>query len=484
METFFANRWRLLGGSAAAAMVVSMSSACALDIFATGKLVSATPAGQLNDARSMPCNSGVRPHPLSLRDAVDWTLCHHPKTAEAWANVKVAASGVGLGKAAYLPTLSTTSQALREHSTTSVSNQPQLDSGYRSIVRSNAATLNWVLYDFGGRSAALRNATDLLAAARANQDAVLQEVFLTVAKDFYSAQAAQGMLDAARETERGAEEIFLVAKTRVSNGIAPISEQLQAQTSFTQAISKRVKAEGELQNALGALAVDMNLSPAEMLEMPAIEDSDTLQSSAQFNASVSELIEVAKHTHPSILAAQAQLNASIEKEGMVYAQGMPQLSLVGRYSNSNQPVNLGLGALSAPSVARDRYIGIQLTIPLFEGFARSYQIQQARNQSEVQRALLSQAEQKAGLDVWRSYQNLQMYTQNLDTSASLTKISRESFAAVRGRYRAGVGSILELLNAQTSLADAKQQRVQALTDWRTARLDLAAKLGKLSMENL
>ncbi|MFM0453090.1 TolC family protein, partial [Paraburkholderia nemoris] len=52
------------------------------------------------------------------------------------------------------------------------------------------------------------------------------------------------------------------------------------------------------------------------------------------------------------------------------------------------------------------------------------------------------------------------------------------------RYTAGVGNILELLNAQKSLSEAKQQRIQALTDWRAARLQLAAKMGRLDAGDL
>jgi hypothetical protein len=60
-----------------------------------------------------------------------------------------------------------------------------------------------------------------------------------------------------------------------------------------------------------------------------------------------------------------------------------------------------------------------------------YQIQQARAQSEVQRALLGKAEEKAGLDVWESDQNPHIFTKNLDTTASLVQISAQSFMAVR-----------------------------------------------------
>jgi hypothetical protein len=51
----------------------------------------------------------------------------------------------------------------------------------------------------------------------------------------------------------------------------------------------------------------------------------------------------------------------------------------------------------------------------------------------------------------------------------------------RSRYEKGVGSIIELLSAQSALANARQRRVESLLDWRTARLQLAASLGRLNL---
>ncbi|GAB3629962.1 Fis family transcriptional regulator [Pandoraea terrae] len=65
--------------------------------------------------------------------------------------------------------------------------------------------------------------------------------------------------------------------------------------------------------------------------------------------------------------------------------------------------------------------------------------------------------------------------------AALLEVAQRAYAASEHRYLAGGGNILELLNTQSSLAQAKRQTIQALTDWRTARLQLAAKLGKLGV---
>ena len=51
----------------------------------------------------------------------------------------------------------------------------------------------------------------------------------------------------------------------------------------------------------------------------------------------------------------------------------------------------------------------------------------------------------------------------------------------QGRYKGGVGNILELLNAQSALANAEQQQIQAQSNWRIARLQLVASLGRLGV---
>jgi outer membrane protein len=79
---------------------------------------------------------------------------------------------------------------------------------------------------------------------------------------------------------------------------------------------------------------------------------------------------------------------------------------------------------------------------------------------------------------------LKTATENVGNSMTLLDIAQRSEDAAQHRYVVGVGNILELLNAQSALATAKKQRIQSLTDWRTARLQLAGKLGKLGMDRI
>jgi outer membrane protein len=426
------------------------------------------------------CVFGAMETPLRLQEAVERALCNHPKTREAWADVKAAAAAIGKSRSAYLPTVTGNWQGVRDETTTDISGLPQFDSKYRnSVLRTESVSLSWVLYDFGGRKAALANAKALLAAAQATEDATLQSLFATVAKDYYAAQAAQGAFVAAKEIEATAADSLNAAKMRVEHGAAPITDELQAQTSWANAVVERTKAERDWKTALGTLATDMDVDPYAPVALPDVTDG--VAPNAQFDESVADLISDAKRSHPSVAAAQAQAEAAEAKVRQTRAEGMPSVSFVAKYSWNNQPTTLEVGQPQFPATTREWYLGIQVTIPFFEGFGRTYDIHQAEAQAERQHDVLDEARQQVGLDVWTSYQALQAAGKNVANSATLLDVAQKSYVAAQRRYEIGVGSILELLNSQSSLAEAKRQRIQALTDWRSGRLQLAAKLGRLGM---
>ncbi|MFC6950327.1 TolC family protein [Paraburkholderia dipogonis] len=183
--------WVLFGGCC---------PAWGMDPLLTGKSIPRTAASaMLDDSHAGICVFDTLPDPLPLQDAVERALCNNPKTREAWAQVKIQAAGVGIGRAAYLPTVTASWQGVRDDTATNVTGYPQYSSNYRNgALKTDSVSLSWVLYDFGGRQAALANATALLVAAEASQQAALETAFATVAKHYYAAQATQGLLSRPR----------------------------------------------------------------------------------------------------------------------------------------------------------------------------------------------------------------------------------------------------------------------------------------------
>ncbi|MDR2112696.1 MAG: TolC family protein, partial [Candidatus Accumulibacter sp.] len=87
--------------------------------------------------------------------------------------------------------------------------------------------------------------------------------------------------------------------------------------------------------------------------------------------------------------------------------------------------------------------------------------------------------QQVALEVWTNYQDLVTATQSIRTAADLLASAEQSERVALGRYKAGVGTILDVLNAQSALASARVQRIQAALDWSVSRAALAKAVGTL-----
>ncbi|PRC93952.1 TolC family protein [Solimicrobium silvestre] len=94
------------------------------------------------------------------------------------------------------------------------------------------------------------------------------------------------------------------------------------------------------------------------------------------------------------------------------------------------------------------------------------------------------AELQVAQNVWINYQGLKVSAENLRISLEIVESAQEAFDASESRYQKGVAAILEVITTQTALANAQQQRIQALAGWQNARIQLAASVGSLDLSTL
>jgi outer membrane protein TolC len=188
-----------------------------------------------------------------------------------------------------------------------------------------------------------------------------------------------------------------------------------------------------------------------------------------FEGDISALIEQARQHRPDLQAAAAQVKAAQAGADAARAAGRPTISLSAsstRYNYSGINSNSSL-------------VGINLSVPLFTGYATTYHVRSAEAQLEAKNSQFQQVRLQVALDVWTAYQNLTTATQSLRTSADLLDSAQQSARVALGRYKAGVGSILDVLNAQSALASARLQRIQSTFNWNISRATLAQAMGSL-----
>ncbi|WP_414451731.1 TolC family protein [Burkholderia sp. 22PA0099] len=466
--------------TAGAIAIPHQAHAQRLDVFGTRDEASASPAAPLLKGAS--CVALPDTHPIELDDVILQAICAHPKARQAWAEARAKAAALGIADAAYLPRLNVSTGIERD---TLSSTYDESAWGLGSVRQSQNSSskyamlnMSWVLFDFGKRGAARREARALLIAANASQDAALQRVLFDAARAFYALREAQATLDATLSIETITADSLAQASAKHAAGAETLADELQARTSHWRAVLERVNAQGKAQAAIGALAVTIGVPADTPLQIaPPEHDRDA---GPGIRAGIDQLIAEAKLHHPSLIAARANLDAAVAKVDAARAEGRPTIALVGSLAQNNPSYQQQ--PLSAPLTrSRSSTIGVQVTIPLFEGFASGYRNAEAHARADARQATLDDTELQVSLEVWKSYHSVQAYSLNLDNSRKLLDDAQHSLAIARGRYRAGVGSFIDLLNAQTALADAQKQRVLAISHWRTARLELAASLGELGL---
>jgi TolC family type I secretion outer membrane protein len=437
------------------------------DPFDTARLRPEAPSQFWNGPTTSCANAGKLPDPLRLADTIDQALCNNPQTRQSWANAKVQAAQVGAARAAYLPDLNATATLQRNETRNLPAATGQTTSNGGQTVLNGSLSLNYLLFDFGGRDATLELAQQSLQAADWTHNSTLQIVLLSAVQSYYLLYAAEQAVQSNLSAEKASLASLEAARARQRVGSATRADTLQAQTAYSQAQLNRTQAEGDAATARGVLANSLGLSADRDLHIAPPPD---LEAQKVAERAIADLLEVAKVKRPDFAAAQALVRAAESNITVQESAGKPNISVF---------ATAGATQASGGLDPRTGSIGVQVNIPLFTGYRTTYQILQAREQLEAQVASRDKLATDISLDVWRAYQDLRTQDQSLATATELTASAQESYDVALARYKAGVGTITELLNAQSALASAQLQKIQARYRWNLAKVTLARAIGVL-----
>lgn len=408
-----------------------------------------------------PCGNLDLSKPITLAEVADASLCNNPQTSEVWASARVQAAQLGIAKSAYLPSLSDNVSASLNVSSPESSSR---SNPYANL--SNNLVASYLLYDFGNRNATLENARQLLLSASASQSSTVQSILLSATVAFYQTQANIAALNAAREAERASSESFKAAEARYKAGVSTPADKLQAQTAYAQLTLTRITSEGNLQTAYGNLANVMGLPANQKITLA----TNTVNPPSGILDDVNVLIEQAGARRPDLIASEAQLKAAQANIDASKAAAKPTISV----SVSN---NLQDG--TSLDSSNNSTLGITVAIPIFSGYAPTYRIRAAEATADLRAAQRDRLRLQISLDVWSAYQNLRTALESVTATDTLVKSAEESYRVALGRYKAGVGNIIDTLNAQSALASARQQKIQAALNSNIARATLAQSMGAL-----
>ena len=402
---------------------------------------------------------------LSLAQLTDFALSNNLATREAWAAARAEAANLGIARSLYFPQVNALLSTTRSKSISSsgASVSPQTRYG-------PSLSLSYLLFDFGARAGEVEAARYRLLAANLLQNRVLQDVVLLVEQTYYQVLGLDQLVLANREALKSVEASLAAANTRREAGLATIGDVYRAETAVGQAQLTLRRNEGELAKARGQLAVAAGVAVNTPFTLERWPETPPI---TDLRESVDIVLDEAKAQRPDLIAAEAQARATQAGIQIARGAGLPTLELT---------ANAGRTEFTDERPGSSSYsIGVSLRIPLFSGLSHTYSVRRAQALAEQAVATRDRLFRQTELEVWQAYFDLNTAASAVDTSVSVLKSANQSAEVALGRYKAGVGSLLDLLTAQADQSNARVQFIQAQLDWYTGVTRLGYARGALPL---
>jgi outer membrane protein len=329
-------------------------------------------------------------------------------------------------------------------------------------------SLNMTLFDGGQRLYDLRTAKSDIAAAEANSIAVKYNVALSVKQQYYAVLAAIESEDAAQLQMAQAAEQFKTSVAKVRAGVATRSDSLRgvvqvgnAELALITAQTNKEAADAALTRIVGS-PVPVTADPSSIHEnMAALPDS-------------AQLAELAK-VGPAVQQAQANLDASKTAVKASKATYLPSLSA--SYSRSGSGTDPRFGFGNDPFTYSGR-LAFQLSYPIFNNFQREEQVVRAKVSEINAQASLRDTELGQVQLLTQNIGALRGASQRVAVQAASVAAAEEDVRVQQQRYNIGASTLLDLITSQAALATAEQALIQARFDYRIARAQLEALIGR------
>lgn len=392
---------------------------------------------------------------LSLEEALTTALKNHPQLIEAKENLRGAEARTGQSLASNYPQIYLAADWSKGRNfMTAAENIREVD------VHTDALYLKQTIYDFG-------RTTGAVAAARSNRAAAAESVAITrqdltfrVKSAYYLVLAAEKQVIAVAETVRAREAVFNQAQEFFKQGIRAKVDLARAEANLYSARTSLIRAENNRKIARIELASAMGISMME--QRPLVEPLASSASQPDGNQvrrdAVANRAELKRLT-----ALQDAASAALKTARSNYLPTLSGTASVG-YADKDFPPGGNVWG-----------VGLNLTIPLFSGFSTVEQEREAVANMNAVEARKNDQRLQIEKDAATALFSVGEASARMTSTEKEMSAGRETRSLAEGRYQEGVGSIIEVTDAQSLALDAETSHIQSVYDYQIAlaRLDRA-----------
>jgi outer membrane protein len=414
----------------------------------------ATPEGK------RPAASEIGARPLTLDECIAIALEGQPTIQERLSAYAAARYRVNQAFAPLLPQLSGQVNSSRSHNTVlsgAGGGQPTLQDRQWGDTFAAQLLLSQLLFDFGKNLAATDAARKLAEVEVENVELQRQLISATVKEAYTNTLFSQRLIRVQEQAQERAELNLRSAKGFFEVGTRPKSDVARAEVDVANAKLDLIRAK----NALRTAVVSLNTAMAINVDTPTqIVDNLVYQ---PVTLDRQQLRADSLRQRPEYRSAKLTAAAAEARERKAFRDFLPDVTGQGAYGATQKDLN------------ETWSVGVSLNWSFFDGGGRIARYQEAKAVLEGARANVKSTELTIIQNVEQAEIAVEETAERIQAAQALVASAQENFRLAQGRFDAGVGTILELTDAQLALTQAQNTESQALADYRIslARLDRA-----------
>lgn len=410
---------------------------------------------------------------VTLGEAVQSARERQPQLRQARAAAEAASARQSEALAPMLPQVNANASYLR--TTVNSVSRPgapvtpgqQGSSSFRTLPSlSDSISASQLLFDFGATPNRYRAAGALAEAARDEERATSLQVDFTVRSAYFDARANKALVRVAEETLANQQRHLEQTEGFVQAGTHPEIDLVQARTDTANARVQLINAQNAyeqskvaLNAAMGILGpTDFDVSDESMAPLP--NEDDPLGE---------QLFDEATAARPEVSALEQQVRASQLSASAIRGQYGPSISANAGFTQAGEFIDrLGWNAT----------FGVTLSWQIFQGGLTRAQVREAEANVANNVAQLDLLRQQIRTDVDSARLAVRAAKASISATQEALTNARVRLNLAGQRYEVGVGSAIELGDAQVALTQASAQAVQADDRLATARAQLLRALGR------
>lgn len=416
----------------------------------------------------------VPERPLTADEAAAIALRRGPAVAEARAGLSAAQGRRQQARAGLLPSLATgagyTNTAISPSIPTGSTLATTSSSGYQAT-----ADVRQLVFDFNHTRDLVRQASARELAAAARLTRVESDLVLQVKQAFYSLLQGQRLAEVNEANVRNQRNHLASARARLDEGMGLPADVVRAETAIANAVFNLNLARNSASIARVNLAELMGIDPRTPIQ-PADSREAPVRSEASESADADDeldnLVVQALGMRPEMRQAHWDVEAS-------------RLGVNAAQTDNAPSVGTSAGWLQRgstfPPDAKSLTYGVAMRWTPFDSGLTRGRVSEAQANLTASQAQMESIRLDIIGQVSRAYLNLQTAEQRITTADAEVANAEEALRLIEGRYRAGVGTFLDVLDAQTAVFTARTNRVNAQSASDQARVALAHAIGAIGV---